>query len=93
MAQRYLNGYVMDYSVYPHRRLPAHLTCAASGVCVCGFCKGEGMCDFGDCHNMLPTVGTVSLYTGKAVTVVGTLCLDCSAVTWRTRMPGHRASV
>lgn len=77
----YLNGYVMDYSTYPYRRLPAHLTCATSGACVCGFCKGVGMCDFGDCHNMLPTAGTV-----------GTLCLECSASPWKVALPGHRAS-
>lgn len=24
--------------------------CARAGQCVCGFCKSDGMCDFGDCH-------------------------------------------
>lgn len=79
---KYLNGYVMDFSSYPCRRVPAHVVCEKSGVCTCGFCKGAGMCDFGDCHNMLPTTGTV-----------GTLCVECSASEWKGRMPGHRASI
>jgi hypothetical protein len=24
--------------------------CIKARECVCGFCKREGMCDFGDCH-------------------------------------------
>jgi hypothetical protein len=45
----YLNGYTLDCTTYPRRRRPAHITCADSGICVCGFCKGEGQCDLGDC--------------------------------------------
>jgi len=45
----YLNGYTLDCTTYPRRRRPAHIICAPSGICVCGFCKGEGQCDFADC--------------------------------------------
>jgi hypothetical protein len=80
MKRPHYNGYVMDYSTYPFRQLPANLACAESGPCVCGFCKGVGMCEWGDCHNMLPKVGA------------GTLCLNCSAKGYGS-FPGHRASV
>ncbi|WP_413114818.1 hypothetical protein ACK1X7_07375 [Streptomyces sp. CY1] len=62
----------------------AHLDgdCATAGTCVCGFHKGAGQCQFGDCRNALPVTG-----------IVGTLCLECSAYEWRVALPGHRASV
>lgn len=55
--------------------------CTAAGICVCGFCKGEGQCQFGDCRNPLPAADA------------GTLCLTCSASAWKVALPGHRASV
>lgn len=59
--------------------------CVKAGRCVCGFCKGEGQCDFGDCANPLP-----SAVTHK----VGTLCLECSQHEWRFKLlRGHRPSV
>ena len=55
--------------------------CADAGTCLDGFCQGDGQCHFGDCRNPLPETGA------------GTLCLSCSADEWKTKLPGHRASV
>lgn len=58
--------------------------CSVAGRCGCGFCKGDGQCQFGDCRNPLPAPSTHQ---------VGTLCLACSLSEWRPKLPGHRASV
>ena len=55
--------------------------CADAGVCIDGFCQGDGQCRFGDCRNPLPETGA------------GTLCLSCSAETWKATLPNHQASV
>lgn len=77
MKRPYYNGWVL---LNDRTTADAHLVCAERGSCVCGFCKGVGQCEWGDCHNRLPTVGS------------GTLCLDCTANGY-ARFPGHRPSV
>lgn len=57
--------------------------CAFLGTCCCGFCKGDGQCQYGDCHNALPDPETHT---------VGTLCVPCSGVSFRKTLPGHRPS-
>jgi hypothetical protein len=75
----YFNGHI---HLSDGRTVPAHLAedCARAETCVCGFCKGQGQCEFGDCRNPLPAQSA------------GTLCLPCSSITWRAALPGHRAS-
>lgn len=55
--------------------------CADAGVCIDGFCQGDGQCRFGDCRNPLPETGA------------GTLCLPCSTEEWKVSLPNHWASV
>lgn len=77
----WINGYV---KLNDGTTVVAHLTdrnCIAAGTCVCGFCKGNGQCEYGDCHNRLPLVGA------------GTLCLQCSASAFKAGLSGHRASL
>jgi hypothetical protein len=66
----YLNGYTLDCTTYPRRRRPAHITCADSGICVCGFCKGEGQCDLGDCADNA---------TGRCTACGRLMCAACHA--------------
>lgn len=78
---RYLNGRI---ELTNGKYVDAHLTepdCIQAGTCVCGFCKGENQCLFGDCRNPLPETGTI-----------GTLCPSCSDSRWKSRLPGHRPS-
>lgn len=51
----HLNGYTLDCTTYPRRRRPAHITCAPSGICVCGSCKGEGQCGLANCQDNATT--------------------------------------
>lgn len=76
---RYWNGRIRletGQSVAAH----LHDSCAAAGTCVCGFCKGNGQCQFGDCR-------------GEIVAEGATLCTHCSASPWKVALPGHRAGV
>jgi hypothetical protein len=76
----YYNGRI---TLTDGQHVQAHLIeeCAPLGACLCGFCKGDGQCEYGDCRNPLPVMGSV-----------GTLCLSCSAEPRRAALPGHRAS-
>lgn len=79
--------YVNGYTVLSNGKLaPAHLheACAKGRTCTCGFCKGAGQCEWGDCRNPLPTDDEVG--------AVGTLCLRCSSFPSRGKLPGHRVS-
>ncbi|MEU6674856.1 hypothetical protein [Streptomyces sp. NPDC046925] len=49
--------------------------CYDAGACVCGVHKGEGQCEFGDCHNERSTGG-------------GNLCDDCASRPWKVALPG-----
>jgi hypothetical protein len=76
----YYNGYI---KLNNGKCVDAHLheSCASAKACMCGFCKGVGQCQWGDCHDALPTNGAV-----------GTLCLKHSEMGYG-RFAGHRASV
>lgn len=60
------------------------INCSRAGTCVCGFCKGDNQCQFGDCHERMPDPKEYER---------GTLCLPCSGREWRVTLPGHRPSV
>jgi hypothetical protein len=63
--------------------------CARAKRCVCGFCKGEGQCSLGDCHNTVPAAGEA---TPKGVVIKpGSICVSCEDAL-AARLPGHRRS-
>ncbi|MFF0183473.1 hypothetical protein [Streptomyces sp. NPDC005244] len=49
--------------------------CYDARACVCGFHKGTGQCEFGDCRGEVDPVG-------------GNLCTDCASRPWRVALPG-----
>lgn len=58
---------------------PARITpgspCYAAWSCVCGFHKGDGQCEFGDCRGEVSAAG-------------GNLCDDCASRPWKVALPG-----
>ena len=49
--------------------------CYDARACVCGVHKGEGQCEFGDCH-------------GEVLAAGGNLCDDCASRPWKVALPG-----